>query len=134
MFTGNHDSHYWYSGGVNWRAFAAFFIGCVPTIPGFIGTFGFDVPAGASRIYEVGWLFSILVGAFAYFVLAVACPNRSYREARAAKFEEWAVMQKELLDRVPQTSPTASTEELDDKDLKDADVANVHVAEVRPGA
>lgn len=130
MFTGTRESHYWYKYGVNWRAIAAFLIGCVPTLPGFASSFGHEMPAGAVHLYSIGWLFSLVVGAFSYFVFAALFPDRGMTEARRAPFESWAELQRDLLDRTGAPSTAVSTIGLDED--KEAEIARVKISEAFP--
>jgi cytosine/uracil/thiamine/allantoin permease len=36
----------WYNGGINWKAYAAYIVGVVPTIPGFSGSFKHPIAVG----------------------------------------------------------------------------------------
>lgn len=40
LYDGKPGSRYWYTSGINWRAFAAFIIGFTPTLPGFARAIG----------------------------------------------------------------------------------------------
>lgn len=61
---------YWYSGGVNWRAYCCFFIGFLPTLPGFAHSISpkLDV-GGAWKLYTFAWLFGFTVSSLSYYVL-----------------------------------------------------------------
>ncbi|KAL8292389.1 hypothetical protein RQP46_001001 [Phenoliferia psychrophenolica] len=69
LYTASKSGHYFYNYGTNWRAFTAFCLGCVPTIPGFAGTFGHKMPIGFIHLFYIGWLYSIVSSALLYWVL-----------------------------------------------------------------
>lgn len=56
LYSGSTQGAYWYTFGVSWRAFVAFWLGCAPTIPGFAGTFGRAVPIGGVHLLYVVFL------------------------------------------------------------------------------
>lgn len=60
--------HY-YTLGVNPRAVVAFIFGIVPNLPGLAAACGANgVPKGATYLYSLSWLVSILVAGFTYWV------------------------------------------------------------------
>ncbi|ORY35919.1 uracil permease [Naematelia encephala] len=114
LYTGSKKGHYYYHFGVNWRAMLAFWLACIPTLPGFAGTFGHHLPAGAVHLLSVfpcessdmntykssyiGWLYSILTSSVIYIVLCIISPPDHMPEARQAEYEQWADEQEDLLD------------------------------------
>jgi len=73
-----HDGRYSYSGGWNWRALTAVFIGVVPVIPGFLKaattpnfTGVFANPTFIESLYNYGLFFTFGVSAVAYLVLSM---------------------------------------------------------------
>lgn len=59
--------HY-YTMGVNPRAIVAFVLGIVPNMPGLAAACGAEgVPKGATYLYSLSWLVSILVASFTYW-------------------------------------------------------------------
>jgi nucleobase:cation symporter-1, NCS1 family len=72
------DGKYSYSGGWNWRAIAAVFIGVIPVIPGFLkaattpGFAGvFENPTFIESLYNYGLFFTFGVSALAYLALSM---------------------------------------------------------------
>lgn len=66
--------------GTNWRAFAAFFIGFVPLLPGFaaaVNAAGVHIDAGASHLYALGYWYGFLVSSTVYICLSLVWPPRS---------------------------------------------------------
>ncbi|CAH0051412.1 unnamed protein product [Clonostachys solani] len=75
LFTTSSSGIYYYFHGVNLRAFAAFIIGFILPLPGFIGTFGtVTVSGAASNMYSLGWELSFVIGGVAYLVLGLVWP------------------------------------------------------------
>lgn len=61
-------THY-YTLGVNPRAIVAFVFGIVPNMPGLAAACGAKgIPKGATYLYSLSWLVSILVASFTYWV------------------------------------------------------------------
>lgn len=59
----------YYTMGVNPRAIVAFVFGIVPNLPGLAAACGATgVPKGATYLYSLSWLVSILVASFTYWV------------------------------------------------------------------
>jgi len=61
---------YYYRFGINWRAFAAFFIGFVPLVPGFAKTIGNNLNVGGAwKIYTFAFLYGFMVCGLSYYVI-----------------------------------------------------------------
>ncbi|MEK7383105.1 MAG: NCS1 family nucleobase:cation symporter-1 [Elusimicrobiota bacterium] len=61
---------YWYSDGVNTRALVALCFGCLPVLPGFLGTVGLvDVSQRWITLYHYAWFISFGVSFSVYHVL-----------------------------------------------------------------
>ncbi|WVQ81069.1 hypothetical protein IAT38_003191 [Cryptococcus sp. DSM 104549] len=99
LYSGKKTGHYYYNGGVSWRAMTAFWLGCAPAIPGFAGTFGHKLPIGIIHLFYIGWLYSTVSSILIYLAICTISPPPHMAEARASPFEQWAEDQKELLDR-----------------------------------
>ncbi|GAA5920897.1 hypothetical protein JCM6882_005196, partial [Rhodosporidiobolus microsporus] len=103
--------------GFNWRAFLAYVCGLAPTLPGFAGTLGHQVPAGAKHIFSFGWLFSIVTSSTVYFIITYFFRHRNMHEPRQERFEKWADDQVALLDRTsPATDAADKSTDSEDKD------------------
>jgi nucleobase:cation symporter-1, NCS1 family len=61
---------YWYTGGVNIRAWAAFGIAVAPLMPGFAKSIqpSLDV-GGAWKIYTFAWIFGFTIASLIYYVI-----------------------------------------------------------------
>jgi NCS1 family nucleobase:cation symporter-1 len=75
------DGRYAYSGGWNWRAVIAVFVGVIPVIPGFLRaatTPGgiIEDPTFIDSLYTYGLFFTFTVAGVAYLLLSLV-PGRS---------------------------------------------------------
>ncbi|KAH7316989.1 allantoin permease [Stachybotrys elegans] len=72
LFTQSSEGTYYYFHGVNVRAYAAFIIGFLLPLPGFIESFGRPTTLNAaSNMYALGWELSFLLGGLSYLVLSL---------------------------------------------------------------
>jgi NCS1 family nucleobase:cation symporter-1 len=61
---------YWFIGGVNGRAFIAYFLGMWPALPGFVNAVsGLEVVVTWRRFYQISFFFGYVVSASIYYVL-----------------------------------------------------------------
>lgn len=66
---------YWFHGGLNWRAFAAYLMGMVWTLPGFLMAVGGPVvPLAWFRLYQVSFFFGYFVSGGLFYLLNLAWP------------------------------------------------------------
>lgn len=64
-----HGTHY-FTAGFNLRAFIAFICGILPDMPGLAAVCGqAGIPKGATYLYSLSWLVSIVISGFVYWVL-----------------------------------------------------------------
>lgn len=70
------NSAYWYTGGVNLRGMAAFVLGIVPTLPGFIRTINpkLGIPVEATYVTCCVYPVGVVVSGASYYVLSVLFP------------------------------------------------------------
>ncbi|CRG83558.1 Allantoin permease [Talaromyces islandicus] len=88
MFTTSPLGRYFYTCGVNFRGIAAFVIGFVLPLPGFIGSFGTTtVSAAATHMFDLGWLLSYFVGGFSYAVICLVTARKCMGENKGDVFE-----------------------------------------------
>ncbi|RBR09510.1 uncharacterized protein FIESC28_09841 [Fusarium coffeatum] len=82
LYVGHSRSIYWYSAGVNWRAFAAWIVGVVPQMPGFIAAVNpsVQISDGAIELYRLNYLFGFMISAVVYYVLHLVVPERKLDE------------------------------------------------------
>ncbi|KAL4079373.1 permease for cytosine/purines, uracil, thiamine, allantoin-domain-containing protein [Scleroderma citrinum] len=84
LYATNRDTWYWYTYGVNFRAYIAYIAGILINVVGFAGAIGHKVPLVATRIYELSFFTGFGVSSIVYYVL-----NRLYPVIGAAeRFEE----------------------------------------------
>lgn len=61
---------YWYDGGVNWRAYAAFITGFAPLLPGFAKSIKHELNVGGAwKIYTFAWIFGFALSSLVYYVI-----------------------------------------------------------------
>lgn len=67
--------------GSNWRAVVAFFIGCVPPLPGFVnnivvaGMGKTGVSVGGQRLFNIGYLYSFVAAGVFYYAFNKISPH-----------------------------------------------------------
>ncbi|KZT03757.1 NCS1 nucleoside transporter family protein [Laetiporus sulphureus 93-53] len=62
VYIGDSRSIYWYTWGINWRAFVAFFSGVAPCITGFIGAVSpHTVSKTAARLYDLNYVLGFCI-------------------------------------------------------------------------
>ncbi|KAF2732241.1 hypothetical protein EJ04DRAFT_536137 [Polyplosphaeria fusca] len=60
---------YWFTGGVNWRAMVAYFMGMWPALPGFVGAVSTEkVDIVWRRFYQISFFFGFLVSALLFYI------------------------------------------------------------------
>ena len=88
LYIGDKRSIYWYTYGVNWRAFVAFFSGVAPCITGFVGSVSnHQVSAAAIHIYDLNYVVGFGISFVMNWALHVAFPVPEQREF-VSKMEE----------------------------------------------
>lgn len=61
---------YWFNGGLNWKAFVAYFLGMFPALPGFVnGVSGMEVAITWRRFYQISFFFGYFMSAAIYLTL-----------------------------------------------------------------
>ncbi|KAK2462997.1 hypothetical protein APHAL10511_004984 [Amanita phalloides] len=78
------DGWYWYTYGINFRAYAAYVAGILVNVVGFVGATGTKVPLAATRLYQLSFFTGVSVSAIIYYLLNVAFPV----PGKSDKFEE----------------------------------------------
>jgi nucleobase:cation symporter-1, NCS1 family len=75
-----HHGIYWYDYGFNWRAFASFFIGFLPLLPGFAKSIQPTLNVGGAwQIYTFAWLYGFFTALPAHYVICtyISPPTKS---------------------------------------------------------
>jgi NCS1 family nucleobase:cation symporter-1 len=90
MYSLSSNGRYYYFGGVNLRVFAAFIIGFLLPLPGFVASFGYKIGLAASHMYSLGWVLSFLMGCLSYWVICLVfkVPGDDGRYPWEGKVEE----------------------------------------------
>lgn len=72
------DKHgwYWYTFGINWRAYAGYFVGFAMNAPGFINTVNpkISVPVGLLHVFDLAWFTGTGASALVYVVCCYLFP------------------------------------------------------------
>ncbi|KKA28430.1 hypothetical protein TD95_003042 [Thielaviopsis punctulata] len=74
LYSGRKDSPYFFTYGVNWRAYVAYVAGILINVVGFAGAIGRHVPVGATYIYNVNYFAGFLVAGLVYWLLCIVSP------------------------------------------------------------
>lgn len=75
LYNGTSGSTYMFGRlGVNWRAYAAYLLGLVPNMPGFVGQTGRPVPMGAFYVYYLNYFVGFLVSFLLYLFFCWLSP------------------------------------------------------------
>ncbi|KAF8518708.1 permease for cytosine/purines, uracil, thiamine, allantoin-domain-containing protein [Hysterangium stoloniferum] len=69
LYHTRQDGWYWYSYGINFRAYAAYIAGILINVVGFAGATGRSVPLPATRIYQMSFFTGFGVSALVYWSL-----------------------------------------------------------------
>ncbi|GJC89774.1 transporter aclS [Colletotrichum liriopes] len=79
LYRGDSTSIYWFSSGFNWRALAAWLVGVVPCLPGFIAAVDMSVTVseGATELYYMSYLYGLLSSGLVYALLHKVFPARA---------------------------------------------------------
>jgi len=84
LYTTDRSGWYWYTYGINFRAYAAYISGILINVVGFAGATGVSVPLGATRIYQMSFFTGFGVSAVVYILLNWIKPSAgkhySFRE------------------------------------------------------
>ncbi|PFH48677.1 hypothetical protein AMATHDRAFT_64898 [Amanita thiersii Skay4041] len=89
LYTSRRDGWYWYTWGVNLRAYAAYIAGILINVVGFAGATGRKVPIAATRIYGISFFSGLLVSSLVYYLFNLVWPAPG--PGRNATFREWDI-------------------------------------------
>ncbi|KAG2744169.1 hypothetical protein P692DRAFT_20838124 [Suillus brevipes Sb2] len=109
LYSAKKGSWYWYTYGINFRAYTAYIAGILINVVGFAGATGRTVPLAATRIYDLSFFTGFGVSALIYWALNLIFPV----VGAADKFEEIDVSEYEC-----EVSSSRGVEEMD-IDMKD---------------
>ncbi|KAH8675431.1 permease for cytosine/purines, uracil, thiamine, allantoin-domain-containing protein [Xylariales sp. PMI_506] len=74
LYSGRKSGPYFFSFGINWRAYAAYIGGIIINIVGFVGAIGRDVPTVATYIYKINFFAGFIVSSGIYWALCELFP------------------------------------------------------------
>lgn len=101
IYVGNkHNKNYWYYGGWNIQAYAAYITAVGLCMIGFVNKVGAAVPPAGVKLGELGWLITFPTGAVVYYVLCKIWPHQNYKNMRDLRWEELAKRDEGVLDGV----------------------------------
>ncbi|TFY75658.1 hypothetical protein EWM64_g8354 [Hericium alpestre] len=92
LYSARRDGWYWYTAGINFRAYAAYIAGILMNVVGFAGATGRTVPIAATHIYEMSFFTGFGVSALIYYLLNVVWPaqglSKTFKEVDLSADEE----------------------------------------------
>ncbi|KAI3618172.1 uridine permease [Moniliophthora roreri] len=74
LYHARREGWYWYTYGINWRAYAAYIAGILINVVGFAGATGRTVPIAATRIYQMSFFTGFGVSSIIYSILNAISP------------------------------------------------------------
>ncbi|KAE8360939.1 permease for cytosine/purines, uracil, thiamine, allantoin-domain-containing protein [Aspergillus caelatus] len=88
----NTNENYYYHGGWNLQALAAYIVGIALPFPGFCGVLGASVSTAASHIMDIAWVTSFVTSFIVYFAICWIWPtqNMKFVRERGYSFEQAA--------------------------------------------
>jgi len=95
LYHTRRDGWYWYTYGINFRAYAAYIAGILINVVGFAGATGRTVPIAATHIYEMSFFTGFGVSGLIYWLLNRVFPVPGV----SASFEEIDVSEESAEDR-----------------------------------
>ncbi|KAF2721950.1 hypothetical protein K431DRAFT_223216 [Polychaeton citri CBS 116435] len=69
LYNAQKSGPYFYTWGINWRAYVAYIAGILINVVGFAGAVGTPVPKGAMYIYNLNFFCGFIVAAACYYIL-----------------------------------------------------------------
>lgn len=93
LYVANKSSPYYYSAGINWRAYVAYICGILPNIVGFVGATGTHiVPIGATYVYYFSFFTGYAAASSVLFLITCLFPVGGLPDCGMFEkrfFEEW---------------------------------------------
>ncbi|KAG6104383.1 hypothetical protein E4U13_008401 [Claviceps humidiphila] len=74
LYDARKTGPYYYTFGVNWRAYTAYVAGILINVVGFAGAIGKDVPKGATYLYNLNFFCGFIVSSIVYWALCTMFP------------------------------------------------------------
>ncbi|KAI3613946.1 hypothetical protein CBS9595_004123 [Malassezia furfur] len=92
LYTLDKKGWYWYTWGINWRAYLAYFVGFGINAPGFISTVNNSVHVsdGWIHVFDLAWITGTFSSALVYIICCLVSPpqgmNRHFKEIDESDF------------------------------------------------
>jgi NCS1 family nucleobase:cation symporter-1 len=80
LYSRRRDGPYYYTLGINWRAYSAYIAGILINVVGFAGAVGETVPIGAVYIYNLNFFCGFIVSLVVYWSLSKIWPVPETRD------------------------------------------------------
>jgi nucleobase:cation symporter-1, NCS1 family len=75
LYKGSEDNIYWFTAGLNWRAFLAWTLVTWPSLPGFVSAVTkVDYGLGWTRVFQVTWIVGFCGGGIVYYIICFFFP------------------------------------------------------------
>ncbi|ETS72917.1 hypothetical protein PFICI_15309 [Pestalotiopsis fici W106-1] len=75
LYKGKEDNIYWYTAGLNWRAFVSWAVTIWASFPGFIGAMnGQSYGVGWTRTFQVTWIVGFCGSGLVYYLICLVFP------------------------------------------------------------
>ncbi|KAG6068202.1 hypothetical protein E4U32_001585 [Claviceps aff. humidiphila group G2b] len=74
LYDARKTGPYYYTFGVNWRAYTAYVAGILINVVGFAGAIGKDVPKGATYLYNLNFFCGFIISSIVYWALCTMFP------------------------------------------------------------
>jgi NCS1 family nucleobase:cation symporter-1 len=78
LFSGSSDGLYYYTWGINWRAYVAYIAGILINAAGFAGEVGVQVPPAIMKMYKLNFFLGIITSGGVYYILHKLSPVKIY--------------------------------------------------------
>lgn len=88
LYSASKDGWYYYTYGVNFRAYAAYISGILINVVGFAGATGRDVPLAATRVYQMSFFTGFGVSSLAYYILCRIFPPLGFQHGKFHEIDE----------------------------------------------
>ncbi len=74
LYSASSDGLYYYTYGINWRAYVAYIAGILINVVGFAGAVGAHVPSTATKMYQLNFFLGIIISSGLYYILHKLSP------------------------------------------------------------
>jgi NCS1 family nucleobase:cation symporter-1 len=123
LYSNSREGWYWYTFGINFRAYVAYIGGILINVVGFAGATGRDVPLAATRIYQMSFFTGFGVSCLLYLLLNKIWPPPGKYDT----FEEIDLSANE--DGAVSSDDSSSVEEVDGSEDKKSKMDGVKAHE-----